>query len=454
MANLPTVNVPNSIITTPWLSSDDIINVVKRRIMVPLSEVTFSVNDILNFANEEMMGSQVPSVLTYHQEYFIQTVTLPLIVGQIRYPIPNRALGMKLRYIFFIDISNQMYDMTRTNPNDQAFFLDNSASTNSPYRYYVENNEIVLNLSQMNQPTGSLIMGFYMRPNQLVTNDQAAIVTNWQTTLTLNNDLINPGDTVSAVITTANTGTYATNFTYQQSGPTSSTPQTVPPIQINLTAVASNATLGQFNIGPNGIVTATNFCAAINTGSGLLIATNGTPATAQPTISYLNVNTQFITSNSNAFIIPNTQTAFCAGGIPTSFTNLAVYDVLQTKPGHKILNFDIQSGFNTISGNTLTFPTGTFPNTAVVGDYVCLAYQCIIPQLPPELHNILAERTCSRILSAMGDTEALTNTNAKIQEMEQKQGAMINNRIEGNSQKVLPRKSILTYGKTFRNGVY
>lgn len=413
-------------IRTPWLTSSDLIETVKRRIMVPVSEVTFSDDDILNFANDELMGSQIASVLQYHEEYFIETVKVPLQPNITKYPIPSRALGMKLRSIFFEDTNGQLYDMTRVNLNDQAFFLNTTTTANTPYRYFVENNNIVLSVTNLSTPTGNLIMGFYIRPNQLVANDQAAIIKYFQKTITIDNNAIVPGDTLTI------------------SNPTTK-------VDTVFTAVASSASINEFVIGANSINTATNLVNAINTNQ-TYSATNGTPSINQVTIPYYDINIEFLTSNSTAIVIPTTQTIF-SNSVPTTFENNSYYDILQTKPGHKIINYDVLVGNNAISGNTMTFSAGSLPRTVVVGDYICQENLCIIPQLPTELHNILAERTCSRILSALGDTEALQTVNSKIEEMELRQGNMIDNRVEGNPQKVLPRRSILAYSKVYRRNI-
>lgn len=412
---------------TPWLTSDDIIQTVKNRIMVPLSESTFSPDDLLNFCNEELMGSQVPSVLQYHEEYFIQRITVPLQQNITRYPIPNRAIGMKLRFIFYQDTQNQSYDMTRVNPNDQSFFLNNSDSAVNPYRYYVENNDIVLCIGSNSQPTGSLLMGFFMRPNQLVTNDQAAIINNFQQTITINNSTLAIGDTI-----------LIDNGLNQDNSDTT------------FTIVASSPGPNQFVIGSNSIATATNLTNAINS-NGTYTATNGTPTTNVVTLTYFIVQLSITPSNSVSMIVPNTQTIF-SNAIPSTFTNNTFYDVLQTKPGHRIINYDILVGGNAISGNTITLPPNTLPYTTLIGDYICLANECIIPQLPPELHNILAERTCARVLSALGDTEGLQNSQKMISDFETRQGNMLQNRVDGNTQKVLARKSLLHFGKNYRGG--
>ena len=410
----------------PWMTSQKLIDTVKRRIMFPVSEVTFSDDDILNFANEELMGSQVASVLQYHQEYFIQRVNVPLKQNQIRYPIPNRALGMKLRWIFYQDTNGQIYDMTRINPNDQSYFQDNTELTSNPYKYFVENNDIVLTLANLNSPVGNLVMGFYIRPNQLVTNDQAATIQNFQIDITINNAGLNPGDSISLNNNINNTS-------------------------VSFVAVSSSPGINEFLIDITSIGTTTNFVNAVNT-NGLYTASNGTPTTNVATIPYFSITDSFTASNSVSVIIPDTQT-LVVDQVPSSFSNNTLYDFLQTLPGHRILSYDVPIGSNAISATTMTFPSGSIPNTMIIGDYVCLVNQCIIPQLPPELHNVLAERTCSRILSALGDTEGLGNVTNKIQEMETRQGNMIDNRVEGNAQKVLARKSLLHYGKIYRRTI-
>jgi hypothetical protein len=83
--------------TKPYYTSADIIESVKRKIAVPLSQNTFTQLDVLSFANEEMFISQVPSVLQFHSEYFVTYVTIPLFTNVSRYPIPSRAIGQKLR---------------------------------------------------------------------------------------------------------------------------------------------------------------------------------------------------------------------------------------------------------------------------------------------------------------------------------------------------------------------
>ena len=52
----------------PYYTSNALIEAVKRNISFPISQVTFSEEDILTFADEEMFLEQVPSILQFHEE--------------------------------------------------------------------------------------------------------------------------------------------------------------------------------------------------------------------------------------------------------------------------------------------------------------------------------------------------------------------------------------------------
>ena len=83
-----------------------------------------------------------------------------------------------------------------------------------------------------------------------------------------------------------------------------------------------------------------------------------------------------------------------------------------------------------------------------VGDYICLQNECIVPQIPPELHHALAERAASRVLMAIGDKEGYAISANKIQEMDQKQATLIGSRVESSVPKVFNRYSLLRLGKS------
>lgn len=130
--------------------------------------------------------------------------------------------------------------------------------------------------------------------------------------------------------------------------------------------------------------------------------------------------------------------------LPSTFSANDEYDFLQLGGAHKCYEIDVTPlSINTIQ-NTMTFLPSDIPQntkyngTSIlkVGDMICLAGQCYIPQVPDELHPILAQRVACRIMEAQGDQAGLQAANQKLQEMEIKTGILIDNRTEGNPQKV------------------
>lgn len=521
-------------VTTPYYTSQDIINSVQRKISFPLSQQTFTALDILAFSNEEMFISQVPSVLQFHSEYFVTYQTIPLLTNVSNYSIPTRAIGQKLRSVFWQDTSGNMFEMTQVAEEDRAFYQRNIGTNQAIHKFFIEGNSIVLTPGLITNPTGNLILVYYLRPNQLVKNDRAAIINNFQQTITLNNSLINPldvitigvdgnpagpgtvnipftavntlGGTISAIAINSTTSTLITTSAPHQlsefqtvviSGSDSnpsidgSFPVTILspttftiPIQIATPGTTGTFTSpNQFQIAGTGALTAANLSASINA-VGLPISSVALSNIV--TVSFFNIYTILGCPNTTGFIIPTTystvnQVTNATIGInfqtlPTTYTDQetnvtsplfnpgSLIDFLQTNPGHRTYKYDVLIPPNGISGTVLTVPqssllipsgtVNTIPNVGIQymlsplipGDYVCLANEAIIPQIPPDLHNGLAERTSARILAALGDAQGLAASNAKIQEIDQRQGNLMSTRDDGNVQKVTGRHSLLHQG--------
>lgn len=407
----------------PWMTSNNLIKSVKRRILFPTNQATFNDDEILKFANEELMNSQVPSILQFHEEYFVQKLVVPLESNQSRYPIPNRAIGMKLRDLFHQDSNGNLFEMSQITSEAKAVYQINLGSNMTYQKYYVEGNEIVVVPNVGSAPTGSLVFFIYLRPNQLVKDERAAIIKSFNKKVTIDNAQIVAGDTFKFNSTT-------------------------------FTAVAGAPSSLEFQIGGTSIITASNLMSAINA-SGVTSATTDTPPTSTIVINYTNLKTTTMSTNNPAAIQITTQQGVEFNSLESSYFNPftqitedlflsgSVIDILQTNPGHRTYNYDIT--IQNIDGNSAYFNPSDISLETKVGDYICLQHECIIPQIPPDLHNLLAERTSSRILSAIGDRDGLQVSAAKIAEMEKNQGSLIDNRVDGSIQKISARHSILRH---------
>lgn len=320
-----------------YLDSTDLIASIVRRAHIPESQVTFQDDDFLAFANEEMKIGLMPSIMKMHQEFFVYPFLIPMASNQSYYEIPDRAIGTKVRAVFYQDAGQNLQEMARVNPEDLAFY-QNRSSINYPRAFYVENNFLVMVPIISDQPQGNLIVKIFVRPNELVTMDQVS--------------------TVTAIDTATNT-----------------------------------VTVDQ---------------------------------------------------------------------IPSTFSTSETFDIIQKSGGHRFKAIGIPALTINATTKQITFPASPvlqatsnlplplnvgIPPDLVIGDIICLADQTGIPQMPDELHPLLAQRVACRCFEAQKDTEGLQNANAKLQEMEINLGMLIDNRTEGQPQKINNLRSALRSGK-------
>ena len=418
---------------------------IQDRIMFPFSQATLSFNSVLAMVNEELIDNAVPSLREMHDEYFVYTKNVPLIPNVGIYPIPDRAQGMTLRDINFVDAGGRFQEMARISPEDKAYFQGGNSNNEQTYsKFYVQGNNIVLG-PIVTQVTGSLNMSFFMRPNFLVRDDRACIIQSFQKPITVST--VSPSDTINIVLAS----------------------QTEAPQNILLTAVSASPTSGQFLINSNPQLTANNISTAIN-------ALNIDGLTSSATLSVVMVSydtiSTTITSVSSGVNVDNQYTYAVFDQLPSVYvdpeTNItsSLYtmngkvDFLQTNPGHETYAYDIKlKGIlpgnvgKFLTADLLTYRTSSAGTTQksfwpiLTGDYICLANECIIPQLPPEHHSMLAELTASRILSAIGDKDGYAISQAKIQQMGKQSSALVGNRIEGQVLKVFNSNSLLRRGR-------
>jgi len=126
-----------------YLTTDTLIDSVKRRAMIPETQQTFQESDFLAFANEEMDLGCIPHVLSFHEEYFARTDLVDMVANVSRYQIPERAVGGKLRELAYQDSSGNIFEMSRIKVDDIPSY-QNNVIQNSFTLFYVEGSEICL----------------------------------------------------------------------------------------------------------------------------------------------------------------------------------------------------------------------------------------------------------------------------------------------------------------------
>lgn len=391
---------------TPYYTSDDLIAAVKRNMSFPTAQVTFSDDDILQFANDELFLTQVPSVMQYHEDYFtFQGDDIALVINKSKYDIPYRAIGLKLNDVYYVDQQGSLRELSFVQPTDRAFFQSNEGNLSTPYHFYIQANQVVMTPDIGEGANGSLRFIYYLRPNNLVPNSRAAICQGFSKEVTIDNTTLIAGDnfTIGSLILVANT---------------------------------------DFAIGATSQATANNLSIAINNSDDF----TATVTSNIVTVAYEALNTTISSSNSAAISIESLQ-GIVFDQVPANITNGSLIDFLKLKGGHRTYKIDTKLGKNVVAATVVKFNFNDIPNEFEPGDYICTQFECIIPQIPSDLHTLLAERTVARILEAQGDLQGLQAANAKIGQLEARQATLLENRVDGSPRKILNRTSLLRYGK-------
>ena len=379
-----------------YLTSADLIASVKRRASIPESQSTFTDADFLALANEELAIGLVPSILQYHEEYLVTSIMTPIIDNVRFYPVPSRAIGNRLRILSYVDNQGNKFEMTRLQPEAQ-YDMQRATSINGIYRFFMEGTNVVLVPGPTIHAVGNLEMGFFLRPNQLVLSSRAATVTG-----------VDPTTGIITVDQIPKNFSTATLYDFVR-------PQSANTIQsYDRSAAVINTSLKTIQFSPSFLL------------SNVAVSVIGDVTTTITTSSPHGLFTGDTVSLSSSTSTPSVNGTFIIAVTgPTTFTI---------------------PGAVTAAGTVLVSSSISI----AVGDIITQAEETIIPNIPTELHVVLAHRVAARCLESLGDQAGLQMANAKLQEMEVKTGNLIDNRVEGSAQKILNRNGILRLGKIGR----
>jgi hypothetical protein len=319
---------------TGYMDSAKLLESIKLRAAIPMSQVTFSDSDLLNLANEELELKIIPSVLAVKEEFYVTLSTIPLVANQDDYTIPYRAIGNKVRSVFYEQSTGNLMKLANIPMEHLNEYQYSNGGTLAGF--VLENDHLKIVPSVGSNPTGSLSLRYYLKPNAIVEMSRGAKIR------------------------------------------------------------------------------------SIDRTTGIIEVSNGdTDADTVP--SNINVNVQV--------------------------------DFIRAKPINRTYSFDIDLVSVNATAGTITVDPDDIPAGLEVNDWVCTAGETVIPQIPAELHSMLAQAVACRVLESLTDTQALTNATAKLQEMEQKLLSVIDTRVESPFRKVVSPISLLNNGR-FRRRFY
>lgn len=120
-----------------------------------------------------------------------------------------------------------------------------------------------------------------------------------------------------------------------------------------------------------------------------------------------------------------TMTVTCA--FPSTWTTTNTFDFVKAKGGFEHLGLDYAA--SSVASGAITFTT-SLPSNLAVGDYVALAGESPVPQIPQELHPLLVQMTVSRVLESM-ENPAQAASEARCEKLKAAAVALLSNRVQG-----------------------
>ena len=135
------------------MNSQELIDSIKSRALVPISQSTFSPLDLLSFATDIMRTRIVPFVIRFQEDYFVKE--------ELTSVIPERALGAKLKSVSIVGEGREI-PIPRLEPADLGKNIQG---------FVLRGNKIILNATP---PWHQTKVSYYARPGTLVLPEAAS----------------------------------------------------------------------------------------------------------------------------------------------------------------------------------------------------------------------------------------------------------------------------------------
>jgi hypothetical protein len=152
---------------------EDLVESVKQRSFIPISQSTFTDTQIIALLNEELRLSLVADILGAREDFFLTTKQTSIIANKDHYLIPNLCIGNNLKAVFLVDSSSNRKMLERRDVDRSDEY---SGSSGSPEKFYFEGDEIVL-MPKPDSATDTLLFSYFRKPNQLIATSSCTKIT-------------------------------------------------------------------------------------------------------------------------------------------------------------------------------------------------------------------------------------------------------------------------------------
>lgn len=123
-----------------------------------------------------------------------------------------------------------------------------------------------------------------------------------------------------------------------------------------------------------------------------------------------------------------------ASSAPGTFTTASPLDIVEGRPPYRTLARDITP--TNVAGSAVTFNPGDIPSALVAGDFVCLAEESPVAQLPVELFPALTMAGCANALETLNQGEKAQAKRAQANEKASSVLTLVRPKMKGETRKM------------------
>jgi hypothetical protein len=139
--------------------TETLLDSIKRRSLVPISQQTYQDVDLIALANEEMGINLVPEIQKVREDLFLTPKEVTIVTGQSKYVLPERATGNALKTVIINTSDQAEYELSRVDINKTIGQRDLTGRADS---FYLQDNYVVL--SPIPNSSLSMTFWYYSRP--------------------------------------------------------------------------------------------------------------------------------------------------------------------------------------------------------------------------------------------------------------------------------------------------
>jgi hypothetical protein len=132
----------------------------------------FSDQDILDLSYDCLLSEIVPLIIDVRQDFLVSYIDIPVIAGQVSYPIPARAVNGVVREIKLL-YGTQIINLKRAILED----IEDTNSADIPDTFYLVGNDINLYPAPSLSGSVTLRVYYFIRPSRLVPVIETARIT-------------------------------------------------------------------------------------------------------------------------------------------------------------------------------------------------------------------------------------------------------------------------------------